>query len=268
MNPKDTPIARFSAFWWTVAVFGVVGVGVGGLKLANKYIGDRPTDLEEHAAVARIKKREAVDAAQQANFAYKAVEEGKTVQVPPHDVFAYVGKNLVSQKPTAVKNPAQVVLGSPTHKTILETPPAVDIKAAIKAVDEAAKAPVDPTVMEAGKAKYATCLVCHGAEGNGQPMLAPPLAGSEWVNGPISNLIRIQFRGLTGPITVKGVKHELPAPMAPMGAADDDASVAAVLTYIRNSFGNKASAVTADQVKALRSEIGQPALTEADLVKP
>ena len=47
-----------------------------------------------------------------------------------------------------------------------------------------------------------------------------------------------------------------------------DEQIAAVLTYVRNSFGNKASAVTPDQVKALRSEVGKPPLTQQDLIKP
>ena len=45
-----------------------------------------------------------------------------------------------------------------------------------------------------------------------------------------------------------------------------DEQIAAVLTYVRNSFGNSAPAVTVEQVKALRGEVGKPMLTEADLV--
>jgi hypothetical protein len=45
---------------------------------------------------------------------------------------------------------------------------------------------------------------------------------------------------------------------------DDD--VAAVLTYVRNSFGNSAPPVLPEQVKMLRGEIGKPMLTEADLI--
>jgi mono/diheme cytochrome c family protein len=45
-----------------------------------------------------------------------------------------------------------------------------------------------------------------------------------------------------------------------------DEQIAAVLTYVRNSFGNSAPAVTTEQVKALRGEAGKPMLTEADLV--
>jgi mono/diheme cytochrome c family protein len=47
-----------------------------------------------------------------------------------------------------------------------------------------------------------------------------------------------------------------------------DQQIAAVLTYVRNSFGNKASAVTPDQVKAFRGEVGLPALQASDLKAP
>jgi mono/diheme cytochrome c family protein len=52
----------------------------------------------------------------------------------------------------------------------------------------------------------------------------------------------------------------------PAQAYQTDEQIAAVLTYVRNSFGNAASSVTPAQVKALRGEVGQPPLTEADLV--
>ena len=67
------------------------------------------------------------------------------------------------------------------------------------------------------------------------------------------------------PLTVSGKEYKLPAPM-PAQAFQTDEQVAAVLTYIRNSFGNAASPVKPEQVKALRGEVGQPPLTAADLV--
>ena len=120
--------------------------------------------------------------------------------------------------------------------------------------------------MEAGKAGFLVCMACHGANGEGGPV-GPPLAGSDWVTGPVSNLIRIQLRGLTGPITVSGKPYTFPAPMAPLSYQTDE-QVAAVLTFVRNSFGNKAPAVLPEQVKMLRPEVGKPMLTEADLIKP
>ncbi|NIP94715.1 MAG: c-type cytochrome, partial [Akkermansiaceae bacterium] len=46
---------------------------------------------------------------------------------------------------------------------------------------------IDPAVMEAGKNAFILCIGCHGPEGQGMPAVGPPLAGSEWVNGPPEN---------------------------------------------------------------------------------
>lgn len=116
-----------------------------------------------------------------------------------------------------------------------------------------------------GAAVYNTCVACHQADGSGIPGAFPPLAESEWVNGPVENLIRIQLRGLMGPITVKGVAYNS---VMPPNAALSDEEIAAVLTHVRSNFGNKASAVTADQVKALRSEVGKPMLKAEELIDP
>jgi mono/diheme cytochrome c family protein len=109
------------------------------------------------------------------------------------------------------------------------------------------------------------CFACHQANGAGLPNVFPPLAESEWVNGPVENLIRIQLRGLTGPITVKGKKY---ASVMPPQAAMTDEEIATILTYVRSNFGNKADAVTAEMVKKYRGEVGKPMLTVADLIDP
>lgn len=121
----------------------------------------------------------------------------------------------------------------------------------------------DSALMEKGRAQFMMCAACHGKEGEGTAA-APPLAGSEWVAGPVENLIRIQLRGLRGLITVKGRDYDFPAGMAPM-AYQNDAQIAAVLTYVRQSFGNSASPVDPSQVAALRSEVGKPQLVVSDL---
>jgi quinoprotein glucose dehydrogenase len=140
-------------------------------------------------------------------------------------------------------------------------PKPLDI-ATIKPVVHAAG--IDAAIMALGKQQFALCSACHGPNAEGT-VIAPPLAKSNWVNGPVENLIRIQLRGLQGPITVSGKEYKLPGPM-PAQAYQTDEQIAAVLTYVRNSFGNAASPVTPAQVKALRGEVGQPPLTEADLV--
>jgi quinoprotein glucose dehydrogenase len=144
-------------------------------------------------------------------------------------------------------------------------PKPLDI-ATIKPVATAAASNVDPAVMALGKQQFATCMACHGPNAEGTA-IAPPLAKSDWVNGPVENLIRIQLRGLTGPLKVSGKDYVLPVPMPPQ-AHQTDEQIAAVLTYVRNSFGNSAPAVKPEQVKALRGEAGKPMLTQSDLVPP
>ena len=250
-SSSDNPFVRFTAFWWALGVFSLFGV----ILLVMKLFTSGPSDtnpLEEAAAVKRYETRSAVDTAQAAALGYKEVEKGKTVQVPPSVAFEHVGKTLLSAKPEAVKQDTQIVPGG--------------IVAEAKAAEKGPDAAVDPAVMEAGKAGFLVCMACHGANGEGGPV-GPPLAGSDWVTGPVSNLIRIQLRGLTGPITVSGKPYTFPAPMAPLSYQTDE-QVAAVLTFVRNSFGNKAPAVLPEQVKMLRPEVGKPMLTEADLIKP
>ena len=148
-------------------------------------------------------------------------------------------------------------------KAKVADPKPLDIST-IKPVAAAPVANVDPAVMTAGKQGFMLCMACHGPNAEGT-VIAPPLAKSNWVNGPAENLIRIQLRGLNGPLTVSGKAYTLPVPMPPQ-AQQTDEQIAAVLTYVRNSFGNSAPAVTPEQVKAQRGEVGKPMLTEADLV--
>jgi nitrite reductase (NO-forming) len=78
------------------------------------------------------------------------------------------------------------------------------------------------------------------------------------------------LHGFTGPITLNGKPFASPAPlMPPQGAALSDTQIADVLTYVRNSFGNKAGAVTPEQVAAIReAEKARSAMwTEAEISK-
>lgn len=107
-----------------------------------------------------------------------------------------------------------------------------------------------------GKAIYARegyCNTCHQVDGNGLSASGfPPLAGTPWVIGSEERLIRIVLNGMIGPIEVRGQKYAGQVPMTPFGGLLSDDEIAAVLTYVRNSFGNTASAITADQVKKVR----------------
>lgn len=111
------------------------------------------------------------------------------------------------------------------------------------------------------------CITCHQATGQGVPGVYPPLAGSDWAQGPEERVIRIVLNGLNGPIHV--IDKDFNNVMAPLGTTLKDEQIADALTYVRQEWGNKAPAVAADAVSKIRAEIaGHPAsFTAAELEK-
>ncbi|HEX8529485.1 MAG TPA: PVC-type heme-binding CxxCH protein [Cytophagales bacterium] len=111
-----------------------------------------------------------------------------------------------------------------------------------------------------GKAIYARegyCGTCHQPDGKGLPASGfPPLAGTKWVTGSHERLTKIVLNGLHGPLEVLGKPYPGQVPMTPFGGMLKDEEVAAVLTYVRNAFGNQAPAVTPAQVKQVRASTG------------
>lgn len=100
------------------------------------------------------------------------------------------------------------------------------------------------------------CFTCHQPTGEGLAGQFPPLAGSDWVLGDKERLIKISIYGLMGEIEVNGIKYNnvMAPPGIPPGSLTDQ-QIADVLTYIRNDWGNSASAVTSLEVSAVRSQI-------------
>ncbi len=140
----------------------------------------------------------------------------------------------------------------------------VNGRAAIKPKQETAdKTPVvagiKPEVMSAGKAIYMRdgyCNTCHQSDGKGLESSGfPPLKASLWVTGNEDRLIKLVLKGLYGPIEVNGKKYPGQVPMTPYAGMLKDDEMAAVLTYVRNAFGNKAPAVTPQRVKEIRAAI-------------
>ncbi len=99
------------------------------------------------------------------------------------------------------------------------------------------------------------CVTCHQEDGAGLKASGfPPLSGNEWVQGDVERLAKITLYGLYGPIEVAGTAYPGQVPMTAFGQLLDDDEIAAVLTYIRSSFGNLAGAVSPQQVKKVRDE--------------
>lgn len=94
------------------------------------------------------------------------------------------------------------------------------------------------------------CLPCHQADGLGLPNMYPPLSKTTYVLGDKVQLIRIALGGFNDAITINGETY---TDVMPSFGILKDKEVADLLTYVRNSFGNKADAVTAAEVKKVRA---------------
>jgi mono/diheme cytochrome c family protein len=124
-------------------------------------------------------------------------------------------------------------------------------------------------LMKIGQLQYGNlCAGCHQPHGGGAPGQAPPLAGSEWVTGGPNRVIRIPQVGVTGPIKVSGTEWNMTT-MIGFGASLTDEQLAGVVTYIRNSWGNRAGMVSPEQVAKVRADLKGRAeqYTADDLLK-
>jgi mono/diheme cytochrome c family protein len=97
----------------------------------------------------------------------------------------------------------------------------------------------------------AHCATCHGAEGRGMPPDYPPLAGNQSIQmASAVNPIRVVLNGGYPPGTAD---NPMPHGMPPFAQTMSDDEVAAVVSYIRSSWGNRGDAVSARQANELRS---------------
>ena len=113
-----------------------------------------------------------------------------------------------------------------------------------------AAAAVSTGPVDGAKVFATTCAACHQVSGDGLEDKYPPLNGSEWVTGDEAKLIRIVMHGLSGPVEVAGQTFD--GAMPPWGAVLNDPQIAAVASYVRSAWGNKAAPITAASVAGIR----------------
>jgi len=112
--------------------------------------------------------------------------------------------------------------------------------------------PIDPALL-GQRVFMRNCMLCHQFDGRGVPGQYPPLAGSEWVLGEGGHderqIAAIVLHGVEGAFVVNGTTYS--GAMAPWRLLRDD-EIAAVLTFIRSSWGNAAPPITPDFVARVR----------------
>jgi mono/diheme cytochrome c family protein len=105
------------------------------------------------------------------------------------------------------------------------------------------------TANDAGKIVYeSNCLACHQVDGSGVPQLTPALINTDYVKGDKTRVINVVLKGLQG-VEIDGEMYDNPMP--PFDFLSDE-EIAAVLTYIRSNFSNKASAIKKEEVALAR----------------
>ncbi|AEL25789.1 c-type cytochrome [Cyclobacterium marinum] len=108
-------------------------------------------------------------------------------------------------------------------------------------------------MLEIGEQTYNVyCATCHQSNGLGDGTRFPTLSQTKWVRGNKKELIKVLLEGLEGQIDVKGVSYN---GIMPAHSFLSDAQIAGVLTYIRKSFGNNSSSISAIEVGNVRKEI-------------
>ncbi len=112
------------------------------------------------------------------------------------------------------------------------------LKGGLKLAEEPASEPVDPMVL--GKRVFNNCMACHQADGRGVAGNYPPLDGSSFVTGRPDVLAALLLHGLQGRVTVEGETYN---GVMPAWSHLGDEQIAAVMTYVRNSWSNQDPAV-------------------------
>ncbi len=155
---------------------------------------------------------------------------------------------IVAKKQSAVKVASGLAKPSVTPKVPAKV---VAPSVAKKASASGKVAPSLSKSIAAGKALYMqTCVACHQVDGGGVQNLNPPLIKTSFVLGTPQKLVNILLKGMFQ----QKVDGETYSNAMPPYNYLSDKQIADVLTYVRNSFGNKASAITPEQVKAVRAK--------------
>jgi mono/diheme cytochrome c family protein len=197
-------------------------------------------------AVAFYKSRPVTTSDADRRVAEKALRED--TEAKAQALLKTPGRNADGTYRLSITQAKALIASSPA---VLEkiTPP-VAVVAPAAGGSPAAFVAADAETLKRGAAVYArTCIACHQPTGKGLPPVFPSISETPIIVGNPELPMKFILQGLMGPITVNGTTFNS---MMPPVAGVTDQDIADVLTYVRQSFGNKGNPVTAAQVKAVR----------------
>ena len=111
------------------------------------------------------------------------------------------------------------------------------------------------------------CAACHGADGDGMEHIAPPLKGSEYVEGPSERLAMIILNGMEGPLHIKGQLYKFNGAMPNFANNYNDKQIEDIIRYLHNAYvTGPVKGIKAEDIKKLRSK-KTGTLKEQDLLE-
>jgi mono/diheme cytochrome c family protein len=210
---------------------------------------------------------EAKVAAGRKEFASQATQwtEAQLLQIPADANFPDDG-GAAATTVAATPGGSAPAPGSAPVAAASGNAPAAPAPAGTAAPADAAAAAPSPELLAEGKKQYmAICVACHQPTGAGLPSVFPPLIKNEYVSGDPTRLASMILKGVAGPMTVDGKPYNNMMPG--QETVLNDAKIAAILTYVRSSFGNSFPPVTPEVVANARKQFADRKIpwTEAEL---
>lgn len=242
---SDNPLARIHALWT------LDGLHALRKDILYRALSDNDWHVRKNAIWASEDMMQADDGSLLARLA--SMEND-----PSADVRTQLGLSVRYNKSLQAQNIIHNLVARPDNDVLVQSQKKYDAElAAVEAMRKKAEMmrEADRVLITGGEVIFkGLCASCHGQDGkginNGSALLpAPPLAANKDVNADPDKLIRILLYGLSGPVDGKMYSNVMP----PLNGNDDN-YIASALSYIRNSMGNKAPAVSADMVKKIRQE--------------
>jgi mono/diheme cytochrome c family protein len=175
------------------------------------------------------------------------------VQAWPHDQVVQLLRTGVAARASVAGPMAEVVYTSTQHLNAQDLGAMARYLAALpqRAGERADAGQARPEVLAQAADLYKQhCATCHGDAGQGVPGIYPPLAGNRAVTlAPPHNLVQVIRKGGFAPATAGNPR---PFGMPPFGQVLNDDEIAALATFLRQSWGHRAAAVSGNEVRRIR----------------
>ncbi len=244
------PLGRIHALWT------LEGLGALDAKVVRAFLTSPDARLRAQGLRAGESLVKTGDKALIEDFRKLAADPAPTVVLQAIMTAKYLGSNEVKAWPDSAKFVQTALMTSPS-KGVKEL--GAVILTGTDQVGGREYTGEENKLLAKGQGIYRElCFSCHGYDGKGMAMegmkpgttIAPPLGNATTVKGHRDGIVRVLLAGMAGPIGGKTYD----AQMVPM-AMNDDEWIAAVTSYVRNSFGNKGAVIFPPDVARIRLEM-------------